>query len=99
MVDISPNTNLNAETQSAAQVQPSSQNAATAEASATANANKKNLKAEYDMDTVISSASDLKEKAPEVWDKMMQGIAQNIIKDMRERQERLKKMMRESREG
>ena len=95
MADIIPNTNISSETTSTTQVQPTSQNAATAEASATANANKK----DFDMDTKISDTADLKNKAPEVWDKMMQGIAQNIIKDMRQRQERLKKMMREGREG
>lgn len=96
MADIIPNANVsNTEsTTSTTQVQPSSQNAATAEASATANANKK----DFDMNTKVSSAADLKEKAPEVWDKMMEGIAQNIISDMRKRQERLKKMMRESRQ-
>ena len=94
MVDIVPNTNISPGTTNTTQVQPTSQNAATAEASATANANKK----DFDMDTKISNTADLKEKAPEVWDKMMEGIAQNIIKDMRQRQERLKKMMREARE-
>lgn len=95
MADIIPNISTgDSQVQNTAQVQPTSQNAATAEASATANANKK----DYDMETTVNSAADLKEKAPEVWDKMMQGIAQNIIKDMRQRQERLKKMMREARE-
>lgn len=94
MVDIIPNANINSSesTGSTSQVQPSSQNAATAEASASANGTKK----DFDMNTKVNSTADLKEKAPEVWDKMMEGIAQNIISDMRKRQERLKKMMREA---
>ncbi len=92
MVDIIPSANTNPEPVSTAKVQPTSQNAPTAEASAASNANKK----DFDVDTKISSMKDLQNKAPEVWDKMMEGIAQNIIKDMRHRQERLKKMWRES---
>ncbi len=92
MVDIIPSANTNPEPVSTAKVQPTSQNATTAEASAASNANKK----DFDVDTKISSMKDLQNKAPEVWDKMMEGIAQNIIKDMRHRQERLKKMWRES---
>lgn len=95
MVDIIPGANTNPEPISTAKVQPSAQNAATAEASATSNANKK----DFDVTTQIASMKDLQEKAPEVWDKMMEGIAQNIIKDMRQRQERLKKMWREGSEG
>ena len=95
MVDIVPNINTgDNQAQNTTQVQPTSQNAATAEAAASTNAKK----SDYDMETQISSTADLREKAPEVWDKMMEGIAQNIIKDMRQRQERLKKMMREARE-
>ena len=94
MADIIPNANVNSEPTNTTQVQPTSQNATTAEAAAGANASKK----DFDMNTKIDSTADLKEKAPEVWDKMMEGIAQNIISDMRKRQERLKEMMREARE-
>lgn len=51
--------------------------------------------AAYTPSTGISNMNDLKEKAPEVYKMMMEGIAQNIISKMNEQQERLKKMMRE----
>jgi len=76
-------------------VQPSSANPSTAEAQATANAGKKEISAA----TRISSLAELKEKAPKVYQKMMEGIAMNIVGDMREHQERLKKMMREGRDA
>lgn len=95
MADIIPNiAGSNPEPISTAKAQPSSQNPATAEAAATTNASKK----DFSTATEISSLSDLKDKAPEVWQKMMEGIAQKIISDMRQRQENLKKMWRESRE-
>jgi DNA polymerase II small subunit/DNA polymerase delta subunit B len=94
MVDLISSTNSSPEPASSSSVQPTSQNATTAEASATANATKK----DYDMDMVVRSTADLKTKAPEVWDKMMEGIAQNIISQMRKRQERLKEMMRKARQ-
>lgn len=75
--------------------QPSSKNAATAEASAsqrTAGAGE-----ETSGSTRFNSLEDLKEKAPQVYNAMMLGIAQNICKDMQEAQQRLKTMMRESR--
>lgn len=95
MVDIIPDANTNPEPVSVVKLQPSSQNATTAEAAAASNANKK----DFNIDTKLSSVADLKNKAPEVWDKMLEGIAQNIIKDMRHRQERLKKLWREGSEG
>lgn len=95
MSDIIPSVNTNPEQAQVTQAQPSSQNAATAEASATANASKK----DFDMDTQVSSAAELKEKAPEVWNKMMEGIAMHIISDMRKREARLRELQRESRQG
>ena len=95
MADIIPNVASTDSTSKPTQVQPNSQNAATAEASAVANKPKK----QFEMSTKIGSTSDLKSKAAEVYEKMMEGLARNIISEMRERQERLKKMMRESREN
>jgi hypothetical protein len=43
----------------------------------------------------VSNMKDLKEKAPEVYKAMMQGIAQTIISKMHTQQEHLKKMMRD----
>ncbi|MGA8165350.1 MAG: hypothetical protein WB791_10100 [Waddliaceae bacterium] len=79
---------------STAPVQPSSANPSTAEASATANATKK----EFSMDTTIGSVAELRRKAPEVYKKMLEGIAMTIIKSMRQHMAQLKKMMREARE-
>lgn len=45
--------------------------------------------------TRISSIADLKEKAPEVERAMLMGIAQNMIADMREAEERRKKIAKE----
>jgi len=47
--------------------------------------------------TKIGSMAELREKAPEVYKKMMEGLAMNMINEMRRRQDRLKKMMREYR--
>lgn len=55
-------------------------------------------KKDFDVDTKISSVGDLREKAPKVFDKMMEGIAMNIISKMRKAQERLKEMWREGRQ-
>ena len=76
-------------------VQPSSADPATAGNVAAAN---KTTTKDFTIDTQIGSLNDLREKAPEVYDKMLMGIAQSIVARMREQQERLKKMMREGRE-
>jgi hypothetical protein len=52
---------------------------------------------EADSNTVIRSLSDLKEKAPKVYDQMMKGIAQTIISQMKHSQERISEMWREMR--
>ncbi len=93
MAEIIPNSS-NKEPISTAPVQPSSSNPATAEAAAATSGTKK----EFTMSTSFNSMKDLKEKAPEFYDKMMEGIAMTIIKDMRRHQERLKKLMRKARE-
>ena len=52
----------------------------------------------YTSTTQIHSLGQLKEVAPDVYKAMMQGIAQTIVNDMNEHQERLKKMMQEARQ-
>lgn len=47
-----------------------------------------------DKASTISSLEDLRTKSPELFKQMMQGIAQQICKQMKESQERLKKNMR-----
>jgi hypothetical protein len=84
--------NTASESISSAPVQPSSSDPSVAAAAAAANASKDMKETTF---TKVGSLAELKEKAPEVYEKMMQGIAQNIISEMRERQERLKKLMRE----
>ena len=48
------------------------------------------------MDTKVGSLEELKKVAPEVYNAMMKGMADNIISEMRHRQARLKKIMREN---
>ncbi|MEX1012241.1 MAG: hypothetical protein WD595_00770 [Waddliaceae bacterium] len=47
--------------------------------------------------TNIQNMADLRSKAPEVHDEMMKGIAMSIIRQLNRRNERIKKMWRESR--
>lgn len=51
-----------------------------------------------DSSTTISSMADLKEKAPKVYNAMMQGIATQIITQMQDASNRLKEMMRKARQ-
>jgi predicted nucleotidyltransferase len=51
----------------------------------------------YSTQTELSSLGDLKEKAPQVYDATMMGIAQSMISQMKRSQERLKEIMREGR--
>ena len=69
---------------------PSASNAITAGAVASANA-----PAKATSSTKIGSMEDLKKKAPEVYNKMLEGIAMNICGHMREYAERFKKILRE----
>lgn len=75
--------------------QPTSTNAATASAAIS----QKTVGAgeETSGSTRFNSMADLKEKAPKVYNAMMQGIAQNICRDMEQAQARLKKIMEEGR--
>lgn len=71
---------------------PSSANAATAGAVASANSG-----GELNTNTKINSMDDLKKKAPKLYQKMLEGIGMAICNDMRDHQERIKRLMRESR--
>jgi len=73
--------------------QPSSSNATTAGAVASSNA-----PAGYTSSTTVKSMEDLKNKAPKVYNAMMQGIASSMISRMHDQQEHLKEMMRKGRE-
>ena len=48
-----------------------------------------------DSNTKISSLADLKSKAPEVWQKMLEGIGMKICNEMRHHDDRIKKLRRE----
>ncbi len=52
-----------------------------------------------DMNMTISNAEDLKKKAPEVWRALLEGIGMSICNRMKQRNDRLKKMMRDSQRG
>jgi hypothetical protein len=45
--------------------------------------------------TKIRTLADLKSKAPEIWQKMLESLGMKICNEMRQHQERLKKLMRE----
>lgn len=47
--------------------------------------------------TKVSSLADLKKKAPEVYNAMLQGIGMSICNEMKHHQDRLKKMMQDAR--
>jgi len=75
----------------AAATAPSSANALTAGAVASSNA-----PANLTSSTTINSLADLKKKAPQLYQQMMQGIGMSICNDMQHHQDRLKELMRES---
>ena len=76
----------------AAAAAPSAANAITAGAVAQSNSNSAGVTSS----TTVNSIKELKEKAPEVYQKMMEGIAQNICGKMKDHQDRLKQMMRDA---
>lgn len=49
--------------------------------------------------TKLSTMDDIKKESPKLYNMMMQGIATNICNSMKDGQERIKKIMRESRQG
>lgn len=52
--------------------------------------------ATFNAATSISSMADLKEKAPDVYNAMMQGIAMTICNEMKHHQDKLKEMQRQA---
>lgn len=54
--------------------------------------------ANYTAATQVGSMAALKEKVPELYDKMLQGIAQTICNRMQDGQRRLKEAMRRNRQ-
>lgn len=79
--------------------QPSASNASTAAAT---NSQKTFTTAETSGgsgSSSVSSLEDLREKAPQVYNAMMVGIAQNICKAMEDGQQRLKEIMRKNRDN
>lgn len=50
---------------------------------------------DYDTSTTVSSPNDLKAKAPEVWNAMMQGLATNIIGQSKRDSDRFKAKWKE----
>lgn len=52
--------------------------------------------AELSKNTKVKSLNDLKDKAPEVYKKMMEGIATNIINKMKDAEERRRKILRDA---
>lgn len=92
-INISPTSSESAPT---AQVQPSSSDPSVA--GNVAQANKTTTKG-YDMNTTVGSLDELKEKAPEVYQKMMEGIAFSVITSMKRHQEHLEKVWRENRDN
>ena len=49
--------------------------------------------------TKIRNIADLKSKAPDLWNKMLESLGMKICNEMRHHQERLKKLQREGRQG
>lgn len=51
----------------------------------------------WNMKTTVNSVEQLRQKAPEIYNAMLQGIAMNMIGQMKRRQDRLKELMRDAR--
>lgn len=76
-------------------VQPSSADPSVAGNVAQAN---KTTSKSFDMSTSIGSLEELRQKAPEVYQKMMEGIAYTVVQSMQRHQEHLEKIWRENRQ-
>lgn len=50
---------------------------------------------EVNSSTTITSLEELKSKAPEVWQKMLEGIGMNICNEMRRHEDRIKELRRQ----
>ncbi len=53
----------------------------------------------YSTSTSINSMEDLKNKAPEVYQKMLESIAMKICNEMKHHQERIKEILQEARKN
>lgn len=51
----------------------------------------------WNLKTSVNSVDELRKKAPEIYRAMLEGIAMNMVGQMKRRQDRLKEIMRESR--
>lgn len=51
----------------------------------------------YTTSTTVSSLEELKKIAPEVYQKMLEGIAMNMVSQIKKQADRLKEIMREAR--
>ncbi|CRX37798.1 hypothetical protein [Estrella lausannensis] len=51
----------------------------------------------WNMQTTVHSVDQLRQKAPDVYNAMLQGIASSMVGQMKRRQDRLKEIMREAR--
>lgn len=84
--------NNNEQSTSTAPTQPSSAKPSIAGAVAAGNTDSFKSKS---LSTTIGSMNELKEQAPDIYNAIMKGLAESIISEMREGQERVKKKMRE----
>jgi|GEM_PF-6772731 len=64
--------------------------------SATGTTNQAAAAQSYDVNTQIKSLEDLKAKAPEVWKKILEGIATTIIGRMRDAEARRRQIARDN---
>jgi hypothetical protein len=62
---------------------------------ATTTATKKGLSADAAANTFVTNANQLKEKAPEVYNAMVDSLARKICDDLKKHAARMKKIMRE----
>lgn len=52
-----------------------------------------------DLNETVSNTSELKDKAPELWNKILEGIAMNICNKMKRDNDEIKRLMAESDKG
>lgn len=57
-----------------------------------------NPEGDFTAATTISSMNDLRQKAPKIYNAMLQGLATNMVNEMKDHQARIKEMNRKARE-
>lgn len=67
--------------------------------SPTSNPVQKDVMQEKPEDVYISNMNELRDKAPELWDKTLKSIANNILGQMRRSSDRLKQLLRKNLRG